>query len=279
MEQYLRKSSEPRNDERELLRSDKPVMHTFYAKIQGKHQTGMKEHDDRLLLEAWKSAWEAAGWTTKILGVEDAMRYENFEALDGPISKHTNGDYNKFCFYRWMAMATVESGGFMADYDTFPLPSEVAFGSVDQLPNRGAFTVYDAAPQGGIPSLMSGSNSEWSRMVNAITKRIRQPGYKELTIDMLELMYLNRDIPEEHYTINQKIVTGLIAVDPHRSWNEKCLLYEDFYAVHFSHITIRQGKNNGVFPQNTEASDRCRLISELLREWIKHCGVRNHVVQ
>lgn len=89
------------------------------------------------------------GWDTKILGVEDAMKFEDFEDVDRRVNNYVNGQYNKYCFYRWMAMAALDNGGFMSDYDTFPIPSSRAFANADSLPSNGRFTIYEIVPTGG----------------------------------------------------------------------------------------------------------------------------------
>lgn len=272
--------AEPERVPKRMLRSnsntnnsERPVMHTFYAKILGESRTGMSDEEDRKLLEAWSSAWRAAGWDTRVLGIEDAMKYKEFKVLDDVITPHVNNEYNKFCFYRWMAMAALDNGGFMADYDTFPLPSSKAF--APRLPHDGHFTVYDPVPKkGGVPSLMSGSKAEWIRMTTAITKKMRDPDNSELvTTDMLSLMALDRNKDDEHYDLDKKVVPGLFAVGVNRPWDDKCEEYKGFYAVHYAHTTIVHGIRNGVFPKSTRAADRGPMVSDLLRKWAQRCGV------
>jgi len=215
------------------------------------------------------------------LGIDDAMKYKDFKMLDKAITSHVDTDYNKFCFYRWMAMAALDrDGGFMSDNDTFPLPSSRPFSSPDKLPHRGIFTVYDAAPEGGIPSLMSGSKTEWNRMVKAITKSILDPrsNGNYITSDMLSLMELDRNDDSQFYNIDQKIVTGINAVGPNVEWEDKCSKYRGFFAVHFAHVTIKQGIKRGVYPNTAMPKDRAPLVTDLMAEWASKCGVYEHIM-
>lgn len=262
----------------------RPVMHTFYASIDTKSK---EEQDaDRKLLSAWSSAWQASGWDVRILGMEDAVKHPYYENLDKLITPHVNNEYNKFCFFRWIAMGSLPQGGFISDYDTFPLPSSKPFGDANpnELPNNGRFTVFDGQVRGdvphGIPSLMSGSRREWNRMITSITKQFKNdPENTELvTTDMLALMALDRSNAADYYEYDQKIVNGLDAIGAGRDWGEKCEEYRGFYAVHFAHTTIRYGIKKGVFPPSTTADDRAMLVSDLIRQWARRCGVVEHQV-
>merc|ERR1719330_2322865 len=93
-----------------------------------------------------------------------------------------NTVYNQFCYYRWLAMATV-GGGFMSDYDVFPLNT-----SPDDFKD-GTFSIYEATQHdsnnGGIPCLMSGSGAEWERMAFNVV----QNGVEHLDQDFWSDMY------------------------------------------------------------------------------------------
>lgn len=260
----------------------RPVMHTFFQKITKKHYTGMNDEDDRKLLETWKDAWNAAGWDTKILGVEDAMKFEDFEDVDRRVGNYVNGQYNKYCFHRWMAMAALDNGGFMSDYDTFPIPSSRAFANADSLPSNGRFTIYEVVPTGGgVPSLMSGNKSEWNRMLKEITrdfKHPRDPNYKGRTTDMYETMKLHTENPGYYYDTKKKVVSGKVALHPKLTWKDKCGRFKGAIAFHFSHSTIGEGIETGVLPPDTGASDRSRLAREWIKLWAQQCGVFDHVI-
>merc|ERR1719469_1440902 len=58
-------------------------------------------------------------------------------------------------------MASLDNGGWMSDYDTFPLQIRH---TLTRLPNNGRFT----SNQRHVPSLISGSQPEWNRMVKLL---------------------------------------------------------------------------------------------------------------
>lgn len=66
--------------------------------------------------------------------------------------------FNYMCYIRYIAMSAV-GGGWMSDYDVLPLRFYF-----NGLPNNGAFTVYETS----VPSLVSGNESEWERLMNEI---------------------------------------------------------------------------------------------------------------
>eukprot|EP00957_Ditylum_brightwellii_P095583 7281021-Ditylum_brightwellii.AAC.1 len=98
--------------------SDLPVMHTFFERVE--KNTGMTDTGDDMLLETWVDMWKDAGWNPIILGVEDAKKHPDFEELNQMLEDFKFNDYNKMCFIRWIAVAAV-GGGWMCDYDIFPL--------------------------------------------------------------------------------------------------------------------------------------------------------------
>lgn len=137
------------------LEKCKPTIHTFF------------ELDDKLplktlwtQLDEWILAWKEAGWNTVVLNLNDAKKhplYEKFrQAFDNAPFKISKN--NQMTFYRWLAMATLIDGGWMSDYDNFPL--NLHHYASCHLHNNGIITTNE----GHIPSLASGSKSEWERM-------------------------------------------------------------------------------------------------------------------
>lgn len=150
----------------------KPVMHTFYARIDPEkfHKyTGMSDEADSQLILAWKAAWEATGWETRILTLDDAKLHPDYDKFDKllDLEKVPFGYYDKLCFMRWLAMAAV-GGGWMSDYDTFPLRRVVFQDNVNEMPYGGRLTLYDRVKAGGVPSVVSGSRKEWDRLAHLI---------------------------------------------------------------------------------------------------------------
>ena len=82
-----------------------PTMYTFF-------EPANVEYDHLLIeLENWKNAWRDAGWKPFVLSLEDAQRHPDFDifkdAFDNAV--YQLAKYDRFCFYRWLAMAV--SGG------------------------------------------------------------------------------------------------------------------------------------------------------------------------
>lgn len=115
---------------------------------------------DSELLESWKESWKRNGWTPIVLDKSVSMKhpfypllYERFNRMPSVNPK----EYEMSCYLRWIAMAVV-GGGFLSDYDTL---------NIDFLPpdNIGPeFTIY----QGATPALVSGSLSEYERVLNEL---------------------------------------------------------------------------------------------------------------
>ena len=148
---------------------ERPVIYTFYQLEQKPSGKLDKMKDHQMLIDAWSVAWTDSGWDPIVLTLEDAKQHPDFEYYNDLFISKTNenfvGSYNYFFFMRWLAVAAQNQDAFMSEYDTFPLSIEVEDG-ID-LPNKGAFTGYERF----IPSLMSGSANEWSRMAKAVLDR------------------------------------------------------------------------------------------------------------
>ena len=71
-----------------ILSEERPVMHTFYHKIEKEHyyhghkRTGMSDDDDLRLIKAWEEAWQQAGWDTRVIGLKEAMEHPEFDDFD-----------------------------------------------------------------------------------------------------------------------------------------------------------------------------------------------------
>merc|ERR1711862_560403 len=140
----------------------KPTMHTFF-------QLAYDDNAQKQLLlevESWKNAWIEAGWNPVILTLADAKRhplYEDF-ATAFKEAKYQTSLYDQMCFYRWLAMAGTIDGGWMSDYDTYPLQLHHNINYMYSLPNNGTFT----STNWFVPNLISGSKDEWNRMAKLL---------------------------------------------------------------------------------------------------------------
>lgn len=241
----------------------KPIMYTFYNKIdaEDKH-TGMTDDADERLLQAWEEEWNEAGWETHVLDLNDARSHPRFEEFEEKLRGiHLNGMntvYNQFCYYRWLAMAAV-GGGFMSDFDVFPM------NTTPEDFKDGAFSIYEATSHdsnnGGIPCLMSGSDSEWERMAFNVV----QNGVEHVDKDFWSDMYASIDIYQKHpeaYNLYSRIADDQLSV---QEWNpDLCKHAEDRFAVHFSHNAMHK---LGDFDINT----RPQVAQDFLSKWKATC--------
>lgn len=254
------------------LETKRPVMHTFYGQIYATNTgTGMRPEDDRHLLEAWAEAWSAAGWDTRILNLGDAMKHPDFEKYDKPLGDNVSGLYDHLCFFRWLAMASA-GGGWMSDYDVFPVPHDTNKYHYNELPEDGKLTVYEFTKEGGVPSLISGSASEWDRLAHLLFDKSYD---NKISSDMYALIDLHQTHPDA-FVLADKVLKGHLALKEHLK-EDKCRHYRGYDAVHFSHYAIHIGKEAGVLEKDAGPNSRPMVAKNWIREWIKVCGVEETV--
>jgi len=218
---------------------DRPLIFTFYEPV-----SYLMEESPDDLIEVWKSSWSEAGWEPVVLNMGDAKRHPNYKFLaktldDGLQFADSKDKYNYFCFIRWVAMAA-SGGGWMADYDTFPLNLPASF----ELPNNGSFTGHASF----IPNLLSGSSSEWNRMIGLLFHAFSRHNRKEFYSDL----YAAKDLFEQKSSFVASEHTAQLhdfyadeISDPNTKWRRidpydftnKCHISDDYVAIHFSHWT------------------------------------------
>ena len=165
----------------------------------------------------------------------------------------------------------------MADYDTFPinLPADHI------LPNNGKFTGHAKY----IPNLVSGSASEWNRMVGLLFHAFSRHNHKantEFYSDMYANKYLyynnasftgsSRTAQLDEFYVDEiaNPSTRWHLIDPY-DFTNKCQLSNNYTAVHFSHYACnrmwfcRDGSHKDV---NGNPQKRLRR-SEVAREWLE----------
>lgn len=257
-------------------------MHTFYDRIDPKKHikyTGMSDEADRKMLQHWKRYWHRAGWDPRILTLEDAKRHPEFERVDTLLDLDTMpfGYYDKLCFLRWLAVAQV-GGGWMSDYDTFPLRVVVEHDGDDDtppLPNDGRLTIHDRTLNGGIPCLVSGSQSEFDRMAaalveNAVTRGVGRPFWS----DMLAIMDLHRVRPHD-FEVRGGVLRGERALDSDRAFASVAdcrRMARHHWAVHFSHNAVQQAVASGNLAQRRGFEARPTIAEGWLNQWANRCG-------
>ena len=248
----------------------KPIMHTFYDPLSKTKSTGMSNADDRHLLETWSEAWKAAGWSTKILVLADAQKHKDYEKYKKMLESNTDGVYNQMCFLRWLAMAT--EGGWMSDYDVFPIPTRIDFlkptRKSDTLPNNGTMTVYEFTRDGGVPSLVSGTAEEWDRLGRLL---IEKSNDDDIGSDMFALINVKKSDPRA-FILGDKVLKGHIALKNEKMTKNSCKIWFGYAAVHFSHFSIEKGKENGALRKTTGPTSRPQIGADWMKEWIKVCG-------
>lgn len=212
-----------------------PVMHTFFEPAFNKY--------DNLLVELgeWRKAWENAGWKTVVLTMKDAKRHPLFDKFRNAFdaAKSEVSEYNRMCFFRWLAMAT-SGGGWMSDYDTFPLYSNPSENIA--LPNNGFFTSF----QKHVPALVVGSPSEWDRMSKLLYESYLDHTH-EFWSDMLALKevhdknekscnFENHEVisADDPYKILFRKNAEAVISDPY-SLKKYCHGTKGKRAIHFSH--------------------------------------------
>lgn len=270
----LRSKEPPSEESRILQETALPVMHTFYNRIDPKkfHKyTGMTDEADAQLLLTWKEAWRSVGWEPRIVTLEDAQAHPLYEEFDQrlDLASVPFGQYDKLCFMRWLGMAAV-GGGWMSDYDTFPLR-----GLKDtSLPKNGKLTLYDTVAAGGVPSVVSGSAEEYTRIAKQLLENTLEKGVKkEFWSDMLSLMDLHQQDPnvfdvEDQVLKGERAFEGKGHFDTFRDCNQ---MVGGNWAVHFSHHAITEGVALGLLPVTESAMDRPRVAHEWLAEWADKC--------
>lgn len=208
-----------------LTDSRRPVMYTFFENYN-------RNKDLANLLRAWETAWQDAGWSTKVLTTDNARNHPLFPLMTMILDETDLNTYEKLCFYRWVAMANAvpEEGGWMSDYDTFPLyiaPDE-------GIPYNGIFTVHEKH----VPDLMSGSKSEWNRMTGLLMHT-----WKEHDGHLSDMYVLNtilkkypieaaKVIPFRAHARSGFLSIGILKV--------KCNQYHrNLKVIHFSHFSAK----------------------------------------
>jgi hypothetical protein len=183
---------------------DKPVMHTFFEP--NGSCCGMTLEGHLKLVEAWEHAWQARGWDTIVLTKEDAMKYPEFESMNQRLKDMKVDKYNRRCFWRWMAMAMIENdhggGGWMSDYDTFPLGMTAEEGlEISKQPGLKSFNRH-------VPNIIHASAEAWDRalhlMFQAIEEKKSDPKHNSFIVtDMVTLLAAHDKYGEEEMMITE----------------------------------------------------------------------------
>jgi hypothetical protein len=236
----------------------RPIIHTFYTRIAGKKETGMTDDADQELLNAWKDEWTRHGWEPRVIGIETAQQHPDYGRLNAILEGLTMKTYDRYCFLRWLAMSVV-SGGWMSDYDTFPLHQ-----FLPTLPNQGRLTVHEHSKNGGVPSLVSGSGAEYHRLAAVLIENAWNHK-ADIWSDMFALHDVYVASGGTIYMKDGHVVPGQV-ITKHTRSDRICKRTYAKYAVHFSHYAMDFGGTEGA-----KADDRSTIALRWLKEWRGLC--------
>ena len=176
--------------------------------------------------------WRNAGWRTRVLTLKDAKLsplYEDMWALLSKLKLGPSALYEKMCFVRYLAMASV-GGGWMSDIDVLP-----TFLDPDgPLPNNGNFTLY----QENVPALISAKTEEWEGIASKMMQAMQNPAYRIPKNDGVELysdMYALQDMNAAYISLGMVPLANEWAGP---SFTDCRILRGPTLAVHFSHGSI-----------------------------------------
>jgi hypothetical protein len=239
----------------------RPIMYTFYTYIDNRKETGMSNDANQRLIEAWKEEWNRHGCETQVLGVETAQRHSDFQRYNAMLDALEITTYERYCFLRYLAMAVV-SGGWMCDYDTFPLHPHDGV-----IPNDGKLTVHEYSKNGGVPSLVSGSKEEFNRIAKILFENAVQHKRETHWSDMFALhdvykasggtLYIRAD--------PTNVVPGQVITKQTRA-DRICKRTTGKYAIHFSHYAMEFGGIPGAGPEQ-----RAIIAQTFLAKWRSNC--------
>ena len=248
---------------RNLRDGNVPVMHTFYEPITA--QRGFLGAKEPKMLKLWKEEWQAAGFETKILTLKDAKKHPYFPIMEQVVSEiFPNDDYNKYCYYRYLAMA-IAGGGWMADMDTFPTNFPMEEGLI--LPNNGKFTSF----QSHVPSLISAGANEWTRISKFLVEAIPISN-QEFKSDMMILYDLRlRENPFIDFRWGDSVE------NPDKIWKPghvvDCYEMNHSRAIHMSHKHLFMVLEMKIFPVPTlheyhlTEDERAEGAREIMDQW------------
>jgi len=245
----------------------KPRIHTFWEPLDN---TGMTTESNEAMLRLWEAAWQAAGWEPVVLTMEDAMQHPDFENINRTLSTDMPfGGYDLICFLRYLAMS-MASGGWMSDYDVFPLNPLEKGGSAAQLPNGGTFTLYEKqlVGPGAVPSLASGRQTEWDRIAHLIYENALEHREADFWSDFYAFIDIDKN-KDGLYKIEDGVLQGRRALTG-RVWQQSdCGITEEKIAVHFAHDAIIRGQTR----TDEVMSDRPRIAQSWLEMWATKCDI------
>lgn len=248
-----------------------PIIHVFFEPIaQEQRFTSMTDEDDEALLDFWKQAWKAAGWEPRVLTLQDAKKHPLYHEFQNELDNLCIDEFGRLSLLRWIALAAA-GGGWMADYDAFPLRDF----SNDVLDNNGEVTIYEAVA----PVVVSGSVNALTVMAKYLLQHATSHGRASQNrlsfwTDTLGLLTAWRD-PNCTLHVKKDIVDGRKALTGNSLTSEDCNKrpFRGEHFIHVSHFAMMEAP--GVAPELRLPRHRLTVAKQWLPEWIAICGGLN----
>jgi hypothetical protein len=254
----------------------RPNIYTYFERIPIERRfTDMTDEEDDEMLEFWKSSWHAAGWEPIVLGRDDAKRHPSFDQYENELDTLRLDDFGKISLRRYLAMAT--RGGWMCDYDVFPLRDFRKLGRAEghQLPNKGKFALY-----GTVTATLAVADKEnWEVTLRALMDDAHQhvnknPNQLNLWTDTMSMYSLLRNSTVQVKTNRLVLPANMLMVPT--PWPDgfctKRQLRKEFLVIHFDPNSMLLGAAEGSrhprLPRFRVAAAR-----DILPRYATFCGV------
>lgn len=260
------------NQNEETNDRPKPIMYTFWEPVPG-GCCGADEQGHEQLLSAWRNAWHNNGWDTQLLTMTDTMAHPAYQQMSEAFTNKTISEYDKRCFYRWLAMANLPNGGWMSDYDLFPLhlTADDSYDLIEENGN-GKFTSYAYVA----PALVYASAEEWDRVVKLLIDAI--PPFDGFLSDM----YVFKEMVEVTVRGDVGVVyppdtfvnrDGFCVYQSDGTLDCDTLKKQKARAIHFSHFRTGEAHKLGVFPikEGAAAQNRGLAADIFMKDFEEQC--------
>lgn len=169
--------------------ANKGKIFTYFSSVEEINQDDAKE-----LIYKWKGHWFGKDWEPVVLTESDAEKHPLYAAAQiiwNSFPCQNPRGYERACFNRWLAMEMV-GGGFMSDYDVFPLnptfaqPDCLTFYSGNKLdPLIPCFVYGDASDYEGVVKFLLSQKPTGTHFSDMIALRTFNRG-KAFSRDVLE---------------------------------------------------------------------------------------------
>jgi len=220
----------------------KPIMHTFFEPV-AKGCCGMSKLGHQKLVKAWEASWQARGWETKILTKKDAENHPDFHLLQNKLWEIGVDVYNQRCYWRWLAMVTV-GGGWMSDYDVFPLglDSEVGL-EIEEDDTFKSFYYH-------VPCLLHASAKEYDRIIHLMIDMLPKKRGNEVISDMMSLRRVGQQKGRSGMIWSGDVSPQIIykTNEEDHQWLD-CKFGQTKLAVHLSHHECDMALKEGRYPE------------------------------